>query len=181
MKKYFLFLAAFIFAGSAVFAQNLNYNQEEYELQYSTCKGTTCINEYVRPSQNFDNWTNMVTVHHFKKQKSEADYLNAFVTRIQNNPKMYLIYTFEEKNLLSFGIISVKENGSGHIEYNVLRTEPAKEGGIKAVQFAHKYKFKDEEGFKQAYERSKKYNMKYINCLLNTPMPEIETKDYEKQ
>lgn len=175
MKRFLLVLFVFISTCLNVFAENLIFLKEDYELQFSQKNSPNYINEYVRPSQNLENWSNMVTVHYFPKMKSE-EYLNRFIAAINASPQMYAIKSFPQYKLISFGIVA-----ADYIEYNVLRCEEAKNGGINVIQFAHKYKFKDDkESFQQAYERSLKYNMKYINGLLNTKMPEIKKDFYQK-
>lgn len=176
MKRLICFLIIFLQTCLFVYADNITFLKEDYELQFVHKYSPNYMNEYVRPSQNLENWTNLITVNYFPKQKNEFDYLNNFINTVSKSPNMYIIKIFPNMNLFSFGIIT-----KDYIEYNVLRTEIAEEGGVKTLQFGHKYKFKDKEEFTQAYERSQKYNMKYVNGLLNTPMPKIEKKNYEKK
>lgn len=172
MKNLFVLLIFVFFSIQCVLAESLVFNKETYELQYASPTSEGYINEYVRPTQSVNNWTNLVTVHYFPKQKSAEDYINNFLFLINQSETMYGIINFPDKKLISFGIIGTEKNG-GYIEYNVLRCDEGVLKGLKVIQFAHKYKFSDEESFKKAVERSKKYNMKYVNSLLNLSIPEI--------
>lgn len=181
MKKTIFATIIFLFTCLYVNAQNLTYLKEDYELQFVQKNENNYINEYVRPSQNLENWTNIITVHYFPKIKNPETYVNNMTSHVRaNEPVMYMIMGMPNKNLISFSIISLNDY-KGYIEYNVLRAEPEQKGGIKVLQFAHKYKFSNKDEFTKACERTFKYNMKYINGLLNLQIPEIEKKNFEKK
>lgn len=179
MKKILYTAVIFLFTNLCVNAENLTFLKENYELQYAHKNAQNYINEYVRPSQNLKNWTNIITVHYFPETKSPEKYVNAMTSLIlSGKSNMYMIKAMPEYNLISFSIVSMK-NDKGYIEYNVLKAEPAKEGGIKVIQFAHKYKFNNKDEFVNAFEKAKRYNMKYINGLINLQSPLIKKSNFE--
>lgn len=158
-------------------AQNILWDKKEYELQFVGVSSGNYINEYVLPSQTLQNWTNIITVHYFPSTPNPSDYIASYMAYVSESKSHYLISYMPDANLFSYGLVSQK---GPYIEYNVLKAEKAKEGGIRVLQFGHKYKYKDEEGFKAALERSRKYNLKYVNLLQGMAFPEINKKPYEK-
>ncbi|MCM1265806.1 MAG: hypothetical protein NC200_06365 [Candidatus Gastranaerophilales bacterium] len=172
MKKFFIAIVSIICFASSVFAHSITFNKEVYELQYSRHNETSYINEYVRPTQNLDNWTNIITVHYFTNEKID-EYIKKFLYVIGKLDSAQVIKYSPENNLFSFMVGRKLTKQKGYFEYNVLRVEKAKEGGIMVLQLGHKYKFKDTETLQKAMENCVKYNTKYTNLILKTPMPKI--------
>lgn len=161
-------------------AATMVFNDEVYELQYAECNKTSCMNEYVRPTENLENWTDLVTIHLFGSLTAK-EYVNHMKTVITGTEGRELMSEIPDANLITFFIMSPYPNDR-YIEYNVLFAKDSTDNmAIGVCQFTHKYRFEDEKSFKQAINNCFDDNLKYIKVMSKTDFPSVQIKYYKKE
>lgn len=175
MKRFFYILLAFIFTCALANAETINFMNQEYHLEKALKNSSNYLNAYITPSQNIENWTDLVTVQYLPKEESEFDYINNFVSDISKNPQFKLISFHPQINTFSFGLIYEKGNEK-YIEYNILKCNTTKKNGVSVIQYSHKYKFTDKESFLTATENCFKNDNNFTAAIVKTDIPEIVKK-----
>ncbi len=175
MKKFFYILTAFLFTCALANAETVNFMNQEYHLEKVLKNSPNIMNAYIAHSQKIENWTDLITVQYLPKEESEFDYINNFINTLSKNPEFRLIGFNSKDNTFSFGLMYGKGN-EGYIEYNLVKCKMAKNGGISAIQYSHRYHFNDKASFLAASENCFKNDNKYASAILNTKIPAIVKK-----
>ncbi len=177
MKKLLIIILFLFTAISPVMAENLLFNNEIYDLQFSTKTQTGYINEYIRNFQHQDDWTKKITVHHFIDGNTVESYLAGFNQRLQYLPN-YLKITYDNnKNILSYDAMYV---GESFIEYNIFKVKKHPIKGLLALQYSQRYYFENELTMSGLIAFSQKEDMKYFNLIQKTEIPAIVEKEVDK-
>lgn len=178
MKIVFL-LCMLFFLTQAVNANTMEFGDEAYELQFAQCSENTCINEYIKPSENLFNYNDIITLHIFMGLTPEI-YMSKLKDVIESNKNMFLITEYAP-NCISYGIISASKE-SFFIEYNLFFVSAFPDNqAIKVCSFAHKYKFKGSSDFEEVLKQCQQEDAKFYDYLSKAAFPKIVTEYINKE
>ncbi len=177
MKKVLFLFLSLLFTVNIVHAENLLFNNEIYDLQFSTKTPTGYINEYIRNFQHQDDWTKKVTVHHFVDGNTVESYLAGFNQRIKYLQNYIHITYDNQKNILSYDILYA---GADYIEYNMFKVKKHPTKGLLALQYSQKYFFESELALNGVIAFTQKENTKKFNLIQKTEIPAIVEKEIDK-
>ena len=104
--------------------QCLKYNGIKYSLQYSTKdkENNGYLNEYFKPGESYDNWSEMVAVYHFPNIYSPINQLESFrdYLNIINCPNAVKINEDKNYGIIDFIMLDSKKLPI-IIEFNVFK------------------------------------------------------------
>ncbi len=173
MKKIIYTVLGFLFTCLFANAATVNVFDESYTLQEVQKNGSNYINYYAKSTETPENWTSRTTVISLPKEDSEFDYINDYINRLSGNRQFKLIGFYPELNMFSYGIIYNK-SGNGYIEYNVVKCQSTKQKGIRVIHFSKKYEYKGQDEFATAADICFNNNLKFIENISKTKIPEIK-------
>ena len=185
MKKILVLLLIFIISLQTVSAKNytIKFNGEKYNLLYSAKNKDFggYINEYFKPRETYNIWSEMIAVHHFPNAYSPIDRIKDFKDYLgsMNVPSSL---TFDDKKntaMIDFILISEKQMPIV-MEFNIFKYEKSKKCGSIAVQYAKRYSAATAlqiEQIKADFEKNRKHLIKQVKKL---EIPAVIDEDIDK-
>ena len=185
MKKILIFIFVFIISLQTASAKNytLKFNGEKYTLMYSAKNKDFggYINEYFKPRETYNIWTEMIAVHHFPNAYSPIDRIKDFKDYLgsMNVPSSLTFDDSKNTAMIDFILISDKQMPIV-MEFNIFKYEKSKKCGSIAVQYAKRYAASTTlqiEQIKADFEKNRKNLIKQVKKL---EIPVIIDEDIDK-
>ena len=158
----------------------LKYNGIKYSLQYSTKdkENNGYLNEYFKPGESYDNWSEMVAVYHFPNIYSPINQLESFrdYLNIINCPNAVKINEDKNYGIIDFIMLDSKKLPI-IIEFNVFKYEKSPVCGTIAVQYAKRYLVTNNlqiNNIKKDFKKIRKNTLKKIEHFEAPPVVEKE-------
>ena len=100
--RFFVVFVAIVCSITVAYAENtIVFNKKVFELQYSKCDKTSCVNKYIPESQNLKRWKEMITITTLSQGEVKKYFWRTKV-RVSANEKQALISYSPKINSLSF-------------------------------------------------------------------------------
>lgn len=164
---------------------SVKFDNQNYILQFSKKSPSTngYINEYIKPEENIKNWTEMIGVYNYPNATSPTKLAREMATLVKlTNPQagVSLMNNKDGKaaivDFLSWA--PSKETGKiDFLEFDVFKFQTYKNNSVISLQYARKYATKDIKSTKDFTKNLKETRKKYLNMLLETPIPKIVAQD----
>ena len=184
MKKILILLVLSLLTSMPVLAKNnsIKFAGEKYTLMYSKkCPETSgYLNEYYKRNQTYNNWTEMVGIHHIPNAYSPIDQIIDF-RKYLNETGCPSSLIFEEKDnaaIIDFVIIEDRHLPV-LLEFNVFRYVKNDKCGSQAIQYARRYIVKTEFEKEAAKRDIEKCRKKYIKKMRKFKYPLIISEDID--
>ena len=188
MKKILTIAILFLLSINIVIAKEkdnyrIKYDGVEYSLLYSTKNPELggYLNEYYKWNETYNNWSEMVAIHHFPNAYSPIDQVKSFREYLGSlNCPSALTYD-ENKNIALIDFIMINDHRLPIVlEFNVFKYEKSKKCGSVAVQYAKRYIVTTAlqmEAAKKDFDKIRKRALKQVK---NFNVPEIVYKEIDK-
>ena len=185
MKKILILLFLLIISLQTVSAKNytLKFNGEKYSLLYSAKNKDFggYINEYFKPRETYNIWSEMIAVHHFPNAYSPIDRIRDFKNYLgsMNVPSSLTFDDIKNTAMIDFILISDKQMPIV-MEFNIFKYEKSKKCGSIAVQYAKRYSAATTlqiEQIKADFEKNRKRLIKQVKKL---EIPAVIDEDIDK-
>ena len=184
MKKYYILIAIFI-----CYITNFNVtsfgndvhtvqiNSKTFELKYSNCfpKSPACLNEYYKPKEFNNKWTELFTVVYRTEFRNKDDFTKAIM---EANPLSNLVVKEKNYNIIELYFPYLNDNNVESVEINVLKIMSVK-GGIISMQYATRQKF-DKNNPDKSHKKFQKIVNKYTTILQEMPAMSVYKKPLQK-
>ena len=185
MKKIFLLTFILIFTLQTVSAKNytLHFNGEKYTLLYSAKNKDFggYINEYFKPRETYNIWSEMIAVHHFPNAYSPIDGVRDFKEYLGSLGVPSALTFDDKKNTATIDFIMISNSQMPIVmEFNIFKYEKSKKCGSIAVQYAKRYSATTTlqvEQIKEDFEKNRKNLIKKVQKL---NIPEVIDFDIDK-
>ena len=184
--KRFLIITAFILALLPVVASampSLKLNGNKFTLYYSakSPEAGSYINEYYKNGENYENWSELVAVHHFPTAYSPIDYAKNMNDYLSSMNCPCSIVNDEENNQALIDFILIDSSKLPIIlEFNIFRYEKSPVCGSVALQYAKRYLIYNILEVDKVKKSLEKDRSKYLNKVKKLDMPDIVTYDIER-
>lgn len=181
MKKIFISILLLFCVGFAFAAEDysLKYNGTKYVLKYSVKnkENNGFINEYFKPEENYNKWSEMVAIHHFPNVYSPIDQTELFREFLSTLNCQSTVITDEKKG---FGIIDFMIVDRTHtpfvVELNTFKFEKSPDCGTIAVQYAKRYRASNNLQVEEIRKDFDKSHNKNVNSVKKFKIPDIVNK-----
>lgn len=183
MRKFCISLLLFCTLGSAVFANNDNiikFEGNKYLLQYSTKseENNGYLNEYFKPGESVNMWSEMLAVHHFPNMYSPISQAESFREYLDEINCPSAIYLDEENNTGMIDFILIDGNKLPIIlEFNVFKYEKSPVCGTVAIQYVKRYSVSNSFEIEEVKKEFAKSRKRVLKDLDKVEIPELVTKD----
>ncbi len=186
MKKILTFLAILIIGITPVFAKSnttFKFNGVKYNLLYSAKNPELggYINEYYKPGETYNLWSEMVGVHHFPNAYSPIDQIIEFRKFLSSTNCPSSISFDEDKNIgiIDFIVIENKRN-LVIMEFNAFKYTKSDKCGSVAIQYAKRYVVKNEFEAEEVKREFTKTRKKILKQIEKASVPVVITEDIDK-
>lgn len=186
VKKLILIVLITVITCLQAHAQNvsqykINFDGKIFELKYSkkSPQTNTYINEYFMSEEKYSDWTELMGVYYFPKQKSPISYAEKFAKQVLSSGRPAELIVNEKTNAAILTFMTQGGKLPTKIELNIFKCEKSPKGGTIALQYSHRYflnEVKDVESMNASIEKNR---LKWINFLINTPMPQLVERDID--
>ncbi len=162
---------------------SIKFNGEVYKLLFSTKNKDFggFLNEYYKPRETYNIWSEMVAIHHFPNAYSPIDQVKSFREYLgtMNCPSAL---TFDDKkNTAMIDFIMINDHQLPIVlEFNIFKYSKSKDCGSVALQYAKRYVVTTAfqmEGAKKDFENSRKKMLKKVQKF---NIPDIVLKEIDK-
>ena len=185
MKKFLLSIFIFIFSMQFCLAKEhvLNFNGSKYTLLYSAKNKDFggYINEYFKPRETYNTWSEMIAVHHFPNAYSPIDRIKDFKNYLGSMNVPSALTFNDKKNTAMIDFIMIADQHMPIVmEFNIFKYEKSKKCGSIAVQYARRYSATTTlqiEQIKSDFEKNRKKLLKNVQKL---NIPEVIDEDIDK-
>ena len=155
----------------------IEFNKKIFYLKYSHKTGkNNWLNEYYKLKEKGFGWKELICVHYFENQKDVFTYAKMLAS--VNEKPIFLYNKTKDSALVHIVLPGSDKKGNKRLEQNAYKIEKC-DKGIAVLQFSHKYPFNTDEQQTKAIESINKYQMKYINLVDKTEIPNIVKKEIE--
>lgn len=189
MKKILAIFVIFIMSVTSVSAKkaddnySINLNGQKYTLLYSKKdkEHNGYLNEYFKQRETYNNWSEMVGIHHFPNAYSPIDQVRLFREYLGSlNCPSALSYD-EKKNTAIIDFVMISEHRIPVVlEFNIFKFQKSNECGSVALQYARRYTAVtafEVEAVKEQFEKDRKVMLKKVKTL---KVPAVVSKDIDK-
>lgn len=186
MKKILLFFILILLCCNLAYAEVVNkikFKGDTYQLLYSVKnkEHNGYLNEYFKPGEDYNNWTELLAVHHFPNAYSPIDQAEAFRGFLNsiNCPNALTIKEEDNSAIIDF-ILLDGDKLPIIMEFNVFKYEKSPECGTIAVQYAKRYIVSnglEVEDIKKEFARTRNAALKKVKKF---EIPEIIKEDIDK-
>ena len=185
MKKLLLSIFIFVFSMQFCLAKEhvLNFNGSKYTLLYSAKNKDFggYINEYFKPRETYNTWSEMIAVHHFPNAYSPIDRIKDFKNYLGSMNVPSALTFDDKKNTAMIDFIMIADQHMPIVmEFNIFKYEKSKKCGSIAVQYAKRYSATTSlqiEQIKADFEKNRKRLIKQVQKL---NIPEVIDEDIDK-
>lgn len=188
MKKILTVAILFLLSVNIVTAKEkdnyrVKFDGVEYNLLYSTKNPELggYLNEYYKWNETYNNWSEMVAIHHFPNAYSPIDQVKSFREYLGSLNCPSALTFDEDKNIALIDFIMINDHRLPIVlEFNVFKYEKSKKCGSVAVQYAKRYVVTTAfqmEAAKKDFDRIRKRALKQVK---NFSVPEIVYKEIDK-
>jgi len=165
---------------------SVKYNGKQYSLLYSVKvkESNGYSNEYYKNKEGYNNWSELIGVHHFPTDFSPVDKAKEFQTYLLTMGVLSEVTTDEDDNTASIDFVVI--DGSRRpiiMEFNIFKYQKDKICGTIALQYAKRYTINnslDVENVKKKFEKERARSLKEFTKLefLELITKEIENGKY---
>ncbi len=188
MKKILTLAILFLLSINIVAAKEKNnyhikFDGVEYNLLYSTKNPEFggYLNEYYKWNETYNNWSEMIAVHHFPNAYSPIDQVKSFREYLGSLNCPSALTFDEDKNIALIDFIMINDHRLPIVlEFNVFKYEKSKKCGSVAIQYAKRYVVTTAfqmEAAKKDFDKIRKRALKQVK---NFNVPEIVYKEIDK-
>ena len=182
MKKYLLnylilFACCFILLQS-VNAENIHFNNDIYDLQYSNTTPKTKVteNEYFKPKENKDYWTSLIGIYYYPEVSNPLKFAADTDKRIESKEN-FLLLKFVQNKKQDIAVISylenIAQNDKTYFIYNIYKYEKHPKKGMMVLRFAKKYVFNTKDEITKIGHEVKAINDEYMEKIIVSPIPPV--------
>ena len=188
MKKIFTILFMIIIFTSPVFAKkqsdyHINFKGEKYHLLYSIKSEDFggYLNEYYKSGETYNNWSEMLAVHHFPNAYSPIDQVKKFREYLGKMNCPSALTFNDKKNVAMIDFLLINNNQVPIIlEFNIFKYQKSKKCGSVALQYAKRYAVTTAMQVDEAKRDFEKNRRNIIKKVKNYEIPAVIAEDIDK-
>ncbi len=186
MKKFFVVIAVILLNMCFALADEqpvLKFNGAKYQLMYSVKnkEHNGYLNEYFKLGEDYNNWTELVAVHHFPNAYSPLDQAEAFREYLGSINCPSALVEDEKNNSAIIDFILIDGDKLPIIlEFNVFKYAKSPECGTIALQYAKRYVVSnglEVDGIKKEFAKTRNSALKKVEKY---EIPAIVKEDIDK-
>ncbi len=179
MKRVIILILLICGAVGAVHASDLyslNFNGQIYKLLYSekTPEHSGYINEYFKPGETKNSWSEIINIIHFPNAYSPVDHASEFSKYLNtiNCPNALNIDEEQNSAILDFILIDGRKLPI-ILEFNVFKYEKYSECGTVAVQYVKRYSVYNTGQVENIKKEFKKLRPRILKKMKKFDAPEL--------
>ena len=162
---------------------SLKFNNVKYSLYYSSKSPETggFINEYYKFGETYENWTELIAVHHYPNEYSPIDLAKSMSAQLNsmNFPNTVMANDNANSAIIDFMLIDSAKIPI-IVEFNIFKYEKNSTCGTSAIQYARRYFISDLTEIGKLRNFFRKKREKYINKITSFKIPELITDKIER-
>ncbi len=188
MKRFLLLIFLLLLFNVSAYAsadetQSVKLKGNKFVLMYSKKSPElgSYINEYYKKNETYNNWTELLAVHHFPSAFYPIDQAKDFgqYLKMLNVPPIE-VTTDEEKNVATIDfIVSNDKTRPIIVEYNIFRYQKDTICGTIGLQYARRYAIPSPLEYDKLKRKILKDRKKYMSDFNKLKMPELILADID--